>query len=119
MSETEAPQVIYDLRREVSKLRAMATIVSDLDRCEHGRHEGDVCSSCGGPSKGNPCVNWAWTDPEWESGGYRDVGHSHVRIAAHLDEDIPPRLVGFTMGAKPIVDPGRDKRHDPTAWVSP
>jgi hypothetical protein len=29
-------------------------MVSDLDRCEHGRHEGDACSSCGGPSKGNP-----------------------------------------------------------------
>jgi hypothetical protein len=30
------------------------TICADLDRCEHGRHEGDVCDGCGGPSKGNP-----------------------------------------------------------------
>lgn len=27
-------------------------LVADLDRCEHGRHEGDVCSGCGGPSHG-------------------------------------------------------------------
>ena len=32
---------------------AFARMVSDLDRCEHGRHEGDVCGSCGGPSVGN------------------------------------------------------------------
>ena len=29
-------------------------LVNDLDRCQHGRHEGNVCSSCGGPSIGNP-----------------------------------------------------------------
>ncbi|MFC8676736.1 hypothetical protein ACFUEN_29125 [Streptomyces griseorubiginosus] len=29
-------------------------IVSDLDRCAHGRHEGDPCGSCGGLSTGNP-----------------------------------------------------------------
>ena len=28
-------------------------LVSDLDRCEHGRHQVDACSSCGGPSVGN------------------------------------------------------------------
>lgn len=28
-------------------------LVSDLDRCTHGRHEGNDCSSCGGPSVGN------------------------------------------------------------------
>lgn len=31
-------------------------LVSDLDRCEHGRHEGDDCSGCGGPSVGNPML---------------------------------------------------------------
>lgn len=42
--------------REVEARRAAdqwAILVSDLDRCEHGRHQGDVCSSCGGPSRGN------------------------------------------------------------------
>lgn len=31
----------------------LAKILLDLDRCEHGRHEGDPCGSCGGPSVGN------------------------------------------------------------------
>ncbi|WP_405909589.1 hypothetical protein OG742_37305 [Streptomyces sp. NBC_00828] len=29
-------------------------ILADLDRCRHGRHEGDPCHSCGGLSTGNP-----------------------------------------------------------------
>lgn len=36
------------------KASAAATLLADLDRCVHGRHEGDVCSNCGGPSRGNP-----------------------------------------------------------------
>jgi hypothetical protein len=32
----------------------LVRILTDLDRCMHGRHEGDECGSCGGPSKGNP-----------------------------------------------------------------
>ncbi|MFJ2399818.1 hypothetical protein ACIOUE_00840 [Streptomyces xanthochromogenes] len=31
-----------------------AALVADLDRCEHGRHEGDDCGSCEGRSHGNP-----------------------------------------------------------------
>jgi hypothetical protein len=33
-----------------------AAILADLDRCEHGRHEGDDCGSCDGPSHGNPNI---------------------------------------------------------------
>lgn len=40
--------------KEMEELRLARRILGDLDRCEHGRHEGDDCSSCGGPSKGNP-----------------------------------------------------------------
>lgn len=40
-------------RAEVSTLSAYHSILSDLSRCEHGRHLGDVCSECGGPSVGN------------------------------------------------------------------
>jgi hypothetical protein len=29
-------------------------MVADLDRCEHGRHAGDSCFDCKGPSHGNP-----------------------------------------------------------------
>ncbi|MDX3759307.1 hypothetical protein [Streptomyces sp. AK02-04a] len=31
-----------------------ATLLADLDRCEHGRHQGDACGSCGPWSHGNP-----------------------------------------------------------------
>lgn len=34
-----------------------AALVADLDRCMHGRHEGDDCGSCGGRSHGNPTLN--------------------------------------------------------------
>ncbi|MEU8469554.1 hypothetical protein AB0F30_16800 [Streptomyces sp. NPDC029006] len=33
---------------------AWAALVTDLDRCEHGRHAGDPCGSCGTNSHGNP-----------------------------------------------------------------
>ena len=44
---------------EIAKLSKWQTICVDLDRCEHGRHEGDVCSSCDGPSKGNLLIGHA------------------------------------------------------------
>ncbi|MFF7130019.1 hypothetical protein [Streptomyces sp. NPDC008240] len=31
-----------------------AALVADLDRCQHGRHIGDPCGSCGTNSHGNP-----------------------------------------------------------------
>lgn len=34
------------------RLQAYQTMLTDLDRCEHGRHQGDVCGNC--PSEGNP-----------------------------------------------------------------
>jgi hypothetical protein len=30
-----------------------AALVADLDRCRHGRHQGDDCADCGGRSIGN------------------------------------------------------------------
>jgi hypothetical protein len=38
----------------VDALQPLASFVRDLTRCQHGRCAGDVCGSCGGPSKGNP-----------------------------------------------------------------
>lgn len=32
----------------------LVKILTDLDRCQHGRHEGDACGSCGIASHGNP-----------------------------------------------------------------
>lgn len=34
----------------------LMTVLTDLDRCDHGRHEGDDCATCGGPSRGNPHI---------------------------------------------------------------
>lgn len=31
-------------------------LVADLDRCVHGRHQGDPCGSCGSLSLGNPVL---------------------------------------------------------------
>ncbi len=74
-----------DKVRELSK---WATIASDLDRCEHGRHEGDVCSGtsgCNGPSVGN-----------------RLIGHGPI---------------GHTISGTHIFSPPRERRHDPDEWV--
>lgn len=41
--------------RAVSAER-LVTVLLDLDRCQHGRHEGDDCFGCAGRSRGNPLV---------------------------------------------------------------
>jgi hypothetical protein len=33
-----------------------AALAADLDRCQHGRHQGDACGSCGPWSHGNPHI---------------------------------------------------------------
>lgn len=71
--------------RDTEKLVA---ILTDLDRCQHGRHEGDACGpagACTGTSAGNP----------------------HLR---------PGQIIGYGLRADPIVMPDRDHKHDPTAW---
>lgn len=64
----------------------LARVLMDLDRCEHGRHEGDACFDCpDGTSVGNP---------RFPTG-----------------ERIGTRLYG-----QPIVVPPRGRRNDPAAW---
>lgn len=41
----------------MTKAERFMLILLDLDRCEHGRHEGDACIGCGGPSVGNNLIN--------------------------------------------------------------
>lgn len=65
-----------------------AALVADLDRCQHGRHQGDACGpadACTGTSAGNP----------------------HLR---------PGTVIGYGLRADPIVMPDRDHKHDPAAW---
>jgi hypothetical protein len=88
-------------RGELSELRAWGLLVNNLDRCEHGRHEGDVCSGCNGPSKGNPVydhtgdVDDTLTNGEWRL------------LARYNDEAWPDRLIGFGMDGVPICVPPR------------
>ncbi|MFC9736063.1 hypothetical protein ACFWG5_34540 [Streptomyces hydrogenans] len=61
-------------------------LISDLDRCEHGRHEGDDCgTTCGTRSKGNP----------------------HMK---------PGTVIGYSLRRGPIVMPHRDEKHTIAAW---
>jgi hypothetical protein len=65
-----------------------AALIADLDRCQHGRHQGDACGpadACTGTSAGNP----------------------HLR---------PGAVIGYDMRRNPIVMPDRDHKHDPAAW---
>ncbi|MEV6124405.1 hypothetical protein AB0M23_28510 [Streptomyces sp. NPDC052077] len=55
----------------------LLAVLADLDRCEHGRHEGDPGSSCGGPSRGNP-----HTGP-----GHGRYGHPVVLPPRHRKHD--------------------------------
>jgi hypothetical protein len=81
-------QLAEQRAEEIQRLSKWATIASDLDRCEHGRHEGDVCSGlsgCNGPSVGN-----------------RLIGHGPI---------------GHTISGAHIFFPPRFRRHDPDEWV--
>lgn len=86
------------VRTDNAQLRNHARLVAvldDLDRCEHGRHKGDVCGGaggCNGPSLGNP-------------------------IAANRNWPSEPGQIGFDIARRPIVVPERERTRDPDAWV--
>lgn len=53
--ERQTWQQLYEREQQrAARLEAYRRLVIDLSRCEHGRHIGDICSQCEGPSKGNP-----------------------------------------------------------------
>lgn len=68
-------------------LGALAAILADLDRCMHGRHEGDTCTDCGGPS----------------------IGNIHMRTGKVVG-------YGRGGGDDPIVVPERGERANARAW---
>lgn len=69
----------------------LVSLLLDLDRCEHGRHEGDDCVGCEGPSRGNPVIGM------WH--GWHE------------------RRIGTTYGPAPIFVPtGRFRDYD--AWTT-
>lgn len=87
-----ARQRVADLRRTDARTAALARILTDLDRCPHGRHRIDSCLSCpGGQSLGNP----------------------HMR---------PGAVVGYDLGGEPYTAPWSDRpdplcsTSEPDAW---
>lgn len=64
---------------ELKRYKAHAKLVSDLDRCPHGRHRIDDCLSCPGESAGNP----------------------------HLPA--PGEVVGYDMGGSPYYVPSGER----------
>jgi hypothetical protein len=73
--------------RERARMAKLARHLLDLDRCPHGRHQGDRCFDCGeGISPGNP---------------FLPVG----------------TRIGTTLYGQPIWVPPRERRNDPEAWL--
>ncbi|QGZ53304.1 hypothetical protein GPZ77_34300 (plasmid) [Streptomyces sp. QHH-9511] len=63
-----------------------AGLIGDFDRCEHGRHEGDVCgTTCGTRSQGNP----------------------------HMQ---PGTVIGYSLRKGRIVMPHREDKYNLAAW---
>lgn len=92
------------------RARKLAAILSDLDRCEHGRHEGDDCNGCGGPSTGNPLT--PWVDGHYYTPSADGTTKGHVR-------EVTARQIGYTMSGRPIVVPSGHATTDPGAWTPP
>lgn len=87
MRELEAVRArIERLVEENRKLMKWALMVSDLDRCEHGRHEGDTCFDCTG-----------------------DVSVGNTLLP-------PGTVIGHDISGRPYTVPERRKRHDPEEW---
>lgn len=74
---------------EQQYLRAvgLAQILTNLDRCQHGRHLKDNCFLCpGGQSAGNPYLT-------------------------------PGQIIGYGLHGEHIVVPEADRRYEPRAWT--
>jgi hypothetical protein len=83
--EAARPIIEAEVRAPLDPFRRM---VSDLDRNENGRHEGDAdVGDPSGVSQGNPRMKTG------------DV-------------------IGYMLGGHPYVMPPRGKRHDPAAWIA-
>lgn len=82
-------QLAEERAAELSRLRDFQTMVLDLDRNEHGRHEGDADVG----------------DPSGVS-----IGNPHIR---------PGQVFAYSIAGdrRPYVMPERGRRHDPAAWV--
>lgn len=88
LARTEKPATDTLAMRSLADTAGLVKILTDLDRCQHGRHQGDPCGpadDCTGTSAGNP----------------------HLR---------PGAVIGYGLRGDHIVMPDRDHKHDPAAW---
>lgn len=86
LARTEKPVTDTLAMRSLADTAGLVKILTDLDRCMHGRHEGDDC--------GGSC-------------GYRSQGNPHLR---------PGSVIGYGLRGDQIVMPDRETKHDPAAW---
>lgn len=88
---------------ELARVRPLAQILFDLDRCEHGRHEDDWCSGCDRDHGSAVSVGSPWqynaTWPGKRGGAVAMRGQ-----------------IGYTIDGSPIVIPPRVDKADPGAW---
>lgn len=105
-----------------------ASILSDLDRCEHGRHVQDACNGCmnehGGHNAGNPAVALLAAALAYECASDDDAGRtmdalfeavSRYAIASMGTDGYGPPI-GFDLSGRALIDPGAG-RTDPDAWT--
>lgn len=88
LARTEKPATDTLIGRSLADTAGLVKILTDLDRCRHGRHEGDPCGpadECNGTSAGNPWLR-------------------------------PGMVIGHGLRGDEIVMPDRDHKHDPKAW---
>lgn len=73
------------MREEHQELSKWKKMVLDLDRCPHGRHEGDVCAGWRGPGRfdGGCRGGWSLGNPALETGQIMGTGLSGSHIYAH------------------------------------
>lgn len=79
--------------------RGLAKILADLDRCPHGRHEGDTCAGWSGPGDYDGGCR----------GGY-SLGNPRMQTGT---------VIGYDVYAREYRMPERSRRHDPAAWLPP
>lgn len=79
----------------VHQLGDFEGILYDLDRCPHGRHEGDACAG--------------WQPDQLASGcrGGVSLGNPNIH---------PGQVIGYGIDRRKIVMPTRDRKHDPANW---
>lgn len=88
LARTEQTKPTTQFARSLADTQGLVKILTDLDRCRHGRHEGDSCGpadDCNGTSAGNPWLR-------------------------------PGMVIGHDRRGDSIVMPDRDHKHDPKAW---